>query len=132
LLALTQTAKEAIWLGRLFRALLLELDEPLTIQYNNRQTIRLVSKESAKLQTKLRHVNIHNHWLRQEHVADRVRTKWVKTSEIVADGITKGLPKGKFESFVQQLGLQDIRQRLLAIKRIEELRDQIRPAQEVV
>ena len=131
LLALTQTAKEAIWLGRLFRALLLELDEPLTIQCDNRQTIRLVSEESAKLQTKLRHVDIHNHWLRQEHSAGRVRTEWVETSKMVADGMTKGLPKGKFEGFVRQLGLQDIGQRLLAIKRMEELRDQIRPAQDV-
>ena len=30
-----QTAKEAIWLGRLFRAMLLELDQPLMIQYDN-------------------------------------------------------------------------------------------------
>ena len=97
LLALTQTAKEAIWLGRLFRALLLELDDPLAIQCDNRQTIRLVSEESAKLQTKLRHVDIHNHWLRQEHTAGRVRTEWVETGKMVADGMTKSLPKGKFE-----------------------------------
>ena len=50
---------------------------------------------------------------------------------MVADGMTKSLPKGKFEGFVRQLGLQDIGQRLLAIKRMEELRDQIRPAQDV-
>ena len=53
LLALSQTAKEAIFLSRLFKAMQLDLDEPLVIQCDNRQTIRLVYKESAKLQTKL-------------------------------------------------------------------------------
>ena len=39
------------------------------IEYNNLNTIRLITKEIATLQTKLRHVNIHEHWLRQEHQA---------------------------------------------------------------
>jgi len=54
LLALSQTAKEAMYLSRLFRALSLELDEPLSIECDNRQTIRLLVEEVAKLQTKLR------------------------------------------------------------------------------
>jgi hypothetical protein len=41
LLALSQTAKESIYLSRLFRALSLELDEPLVIECDNRQTIRI-------------------------------------------------------------------------------------------
>jgi hypothetical protein len=49
LLALSQTAKEAIFLGRLFTLIKLELDKPLVIQYNNQRTIRLVCKELAKL-----------------------------------------------------------------------------------
>ena len=43
--------------------------------------------------------------------------------------MTKALPKTKFSNFVSQLGLEDIRQRLALIKRIEELRDQIKLAQ---
>jgi hypothetical protein len=65
LLALSQTAKELIYLSHLLKALSLELDEPLAIECDNRQTIRLLA-ESAKLQTKLRHVDIHSHWLCQE------------------------------------------------------------------
>jgi hypothetical protein len=48
LLALLQTAKEAIYISRLLKVLSLELDEPLAIECNNRQTIRLLA-ESAKL-----------------------------------------------------------------------------------
>ena len=31
---------------------------------DNQQTIRLVNSEMARLQTRLRHVDIHNHWVR--------------------------------------------------------------------
>jgi hypothetical protein len=42
LLALSQTAKETIYLSRLLAALTLKLDEPLVIQCDNLQTIRLL------------------------------------------------------------------------------------------
>ena len=43
---------------------------------------------------------------------------------MIADGLTKALLKIKFNHFVNQLGLQDIRERRLSkIRRIEELRD---------
>ena len=62
LLALSQTAKETIYLSHLLMALSLELNEPLTIECDNCQMIHLLI-ESIKLQTNLRHVNIHSHWL---------------------------------------------------------------------
>ena len=86
----------------------LEMDEPLAIQCDNRQTIRLICEESAKLQTKLRHVDIHNHWLRQEHASGRIQVEWKQTTEMVADGMTKALPKIKFSTFIGQLGIEEI------------------------
>ncbi len=64
LLTLLQTAKEAIYIVRLFRVLKVELDESLTIEYNNLIIIRLLVEKAAKLQTKFRHVDIHFYWLR--------------------------------------------------------------------
>jgi hypothetical protein len=56
-LALSQTAKEAIFMSRLFKALSLELNQPLRIRCDNRQTLRLFD-ESVKLVTRLRLVDI--------------------------------------------------------------------------
>src|SRR5580692_4232938 len=67
LLALSQTAKEAIFLSQLFKALSLNLHKPLTIDCNNTQTLHLVKEETAKLVMKLRHVDIHSYWLWQEY-----------------------------------------------------------------
>ena len=66
LLAISQTAKESIYLSRLMKALKLDLHKSLTIECDNTQTIRLLVDELTKLLTKLRHVDIHSHWLRQE------------------------------------------------------------------
>lgn len=74
-----------------------------------------------KFATKLRHVDIHRHWLRQEVQAKRLRITWVPTAEMPADGLTKALPRQKHEVFIKQLGLVDIRKQLdLVEKRVGE------------
>ncbi len=60
-LTFLQTTKEAIYITKLFRALKVELNESLTIEYNNLITIRLLVEKAIKLQTKLRYVDIHFH-----------------------------------------------------------------------
>ena len=72
LLALSQTAKEAIFISRLLKAMILRLDKPLVVECDNLITLRLVTEESLKLVTKLRYIDIHSHWLRQEHAEKRV------------------------------------------------------------
>ena len=64
LLALSQVAKEALYLTRLLKELQITVPRSaINISCDNKQTIRLVTKDIAKLQTKLQHVDIHNHWL---------------------------------------------------------------------
>jgi len=61
LLALSQTAKEAIFVSRLLKAIMLRLDKPLVVECDNLITLRLVTEESLKLVTKLRHIDIYSH-----------------------------------------------------------------------
>jgi len=70
--------------------------------------VRLLNAKFAKLFTKLRHVNVHRHWLRQEVQRQALQVDWVPTNEMIADGLTKALPRQRFERFVDQLGLVDI------------------------
>jgi hypothetical protein len=123
LLALSQTAKEAIFISRLFKAMTLRLHEPLVIHCDNTQTLRIIKEDTAKLITKLRHVDIHQHWLRQEYAMKRVMFEWKPTKEMIADGLTKALPRQKFENFVRMVGMVDIKDRLAAEKRMEDLKD---------
>ncbi|KAF7566030.1 hypothetical protein PtrM4_054640 [Pyrenophora tritici-repentis] len=106
LLALSQVAKEALFLSRLLKELNIQLDTPsITIQCDNKQTIRLVTEEVSKLQTKLRHVDIHNHWIRQEVSTGRISVEYIPTADMIADGLTKSLPPNKWPEFLEQLGL---------------------------
>ena len=125
LLALSQTAKEAIFLSRLLKAMTLKLYEPLTIDCDNTQTLRLITEDAAKLITKLRHIDIHQHWLRQEYAERRVHFRWRSTKEMIADGLTKVLQKQRFDTFVRIIGMVNIKERLMAEKRMEDLKDQL-------
>ena len=72
------------------------------------------------MDTKLRHVDIHQHWLRQEVQEHRVELKWLPTAEMPADGFTKALSAQKHATFVAQLNLVDISDKLAATSASEE------------
>jgi hypothetical protein len=59
----------------------------------------------SRLQTKLRHVDIHNHWIWQEVSNGNLQVKYVPSADMIADGLTKVLSTNKWDSFLDQLGL---------------------------
>lgn len=106
LLAISQAAKEGIYLQRLMGALSLSLPKnELVIECDNRQTLRLLTEQSTQLSTKLRHVDIHNHWLRQEVQEGRIQVEWTQSAKMIADGLTKALSREKHREFLRMLGM---------------------------
>ena len=75
---------------------------------DNVQTIRLLTKDAPKLVTKLKHIDIHQHWLRQEVQAGHIKLEWVASSNMPADGLTKALHRQKHKQFMAQLNITDI------------------------
>ena len=61
---------------------------------------------------KLRHVDIHNHWLRQEAQNGKIKVIYIPTNDMIADGFTKSLPANKICQFLKHVGLVDIRDKL--------------------
>jgi hypothetical protein len=126
LLALSQVAKEAIFTSRLLKELQVALSDPIiTIKCDNTQTIRLVNEDVAKLQTKLRHVDIHHHWLRQEVTRKMIKVEYIPSDNIIADGFTKALPANKWASFLDQLGLVERKEAPLKEIELEKLQQQL-------
>ena len=76
------------------------------------QTVGIVNKSSTKLVTKLKHIDIHQHWLRQEAEAGSIVVKWVPTTEMKADGFTKSLGPQKHTEFVRQMNLINIKDQI--------------------
>jgi len=97
----------------LFKSLDFNPGEKLQINCDNLQTIRVLADDHPLLSTKLRHVDIHQHWLRQEVQEDRISVQWISTNNMPADGLTKPLTRQKQERFIQLLGLVEIKDKLL-------------------
>ncbi|KAK1913111.1 hypothetical protein P3342_002412 [Pyrenophora teres f. teres] len=112
--SLAQAAKEAQFLVRLQTELGIKLEDPtITIQCDNKQTIRLVNENTSQLKTKLRHVDIHNHWLRQEAERKKIRVIYTPTNDMIADGFTKPLPANKMQQFLKHVALVDIGDKII-------------------
>lgn len=105
LLAISNCAKELYAINRLFKGIRLQIPNIMHIYCDNTQTIRLLTAETPQLQTRLRHVDIHHHWLRQEVQNGNIAITHLPAQHMLADGFTKPLPKQKLQRFVQQLGL---------------------------
>ena len=45
---------------------------------------------------------------------------------MIANGLTKALPKQRFKSFVNMIGIVDIKERLNKEKQLEDLREKVR------
>ena len=102
LLALAQAAKEALFVSRLLTELTIKLDDyRIKIQCNNKQTIRLVTVEVVTLQTRLRYVDIHNHWLRQEVSQEKIVVKYTLSGNMLVDGLIKALTYPLHQKFVR-------------------------------
>jgi hypothetical protein len=113
LLALSQATKEGLYVGRLLKELTVRLDnEEIPIKCDNLQTIRLVTDDIARLQTRLRHVDIHNHWLRQEVRDKRITVDYTPSRDMIADGLTKALPRQAFDRFKSQINMVSIEHRI--------------------
>ena len=92
LLALSHAATKSIQWQQFFKEVGFNTEEKQVINCDNIQTIRLLTKSNAEFNTKLQHVNIYYHWLRQEVRKERINIKWMPTADITVDGLIKALP----------------------------------------
>ena len=86
----------------------------INVYYDNQQTINLLTSETIEQQSKLRHVDIHRSWLRQEVQEGRLHVKWIPTNQMIADGFTKSLTAQKHHEFVRMLNLVDVKDLVLS------------------
>ena len=105
LLAISEAGKTLQWWKRLFAAIDFIPGHDLSIRCDNMQTIRILCKDDPMIHTRLRHVDIHQHWLRQEVQTKRIQIDWIPTSHMPADGLTKVLVGQRFHNFIRLLGL---------------------------
>ena len=109
LLALSETARQTLWWTRFFSNIQLDTKQPMVIYCDNKQTLSLVEAETPRLMTRLKHIDIHSCWLRQEVQQKSITTGWIPTANMPADGLTKPLPDQKHQNFIKLLNMVDIK-----------------------
>jgi hypothetical protein len=119
LLALSLAGSQMEEWSRFFKGVSFQLDETPTLWCDNQQTVGIATKQEDKLNSKLKHVDIHQSWIRQEVEAGRLNVKWVDTDNMPADGMTKILGRQKHAEFFRQLRLVDISLRLERISGVQ-------------
>ena len=114
LLALSHCSTDVQWWRQFFKAIRFEPDEELSVACDNKQTIRLLCNNKPRLVTKLRHVDIHHHWLREAVQNGKIKIRWESTDSMPADGYTKALTMVNHRKFVESCGLRSIKDLLIS------------------
>src|SRR5437764_11196393 len=102
-MAQNNAATEGIWLRGLLEALALRDDAPTTLRADNQEAIELTKNPEYHRRTK--HISIQYHFTRECVENGEIELVYVPTEDMIADGLTKALPKARFDQFVNLLGL---------------------------
>lgn len=103
-MAITEGAKEAIWLRRLLGEICVQnLQQPTTILGDNQGSLNLSHNPIFHGRTK--HIEVRHHFVREKIVSGEVKLEYVPTTEQLADILTKALGKTSFFRLRDQLGL---------------------------
>lgn len=105
-MASTQATKEALWWRTFLKELSFPINSPAQLFSDSQGSMALAKNPEYHSRTK--HIDIQHHFVR-EHVANRnVHFQFVGTDEMVADVLTKPLPRDKHVTFVQSMGLSSL------------------------
>ena len=101
-MALTQAAKEAIWIKRLMEEIKIP-QSSITLYCDNQGAIALSHNPEFHVRTK--HIDIAYHFIRNVVQENTIKLVYISTEEQAADGLTKALSREKFQKFLYQLGV---------------------------
>ena len=109
LLTISNAIKKLLWWKKFFDSIEFKLNSEIKIQCDNIQTIRVFIHDSSQFIIKLRHVNIHKHWLRQKVQKQTIFIIWISLSTIIVDDLIKTLSSKRHIEFVRHLSLEQNR-----------------------
>lgn len=101
-MALTEAAKEAIYLGRFLQEIGIH-EEKITIYSDNQGAKRLV--ENPVFHSRTKHIDIRHHFVRDVYKQKLIDIKYIPTADMVADILTKSLHGPKHDYFMECMGV---------------------------
>jgi hypothetical protein len=105
-MALSYAVREAVWLRRLLAELVGEATNPTTINADNESCIKLVRNPQFHARTK--HIELHYHFSREKVEDGTVEVQHCSTKVMIADSLTKPVPKDKNEWCTKEMGIMQV------------------------
>jgi len=104
-MAAASAVKEGLWLRTLLSEIGLNINT-ITIRADNQSAIKLLKNPVFSMRSK--HIDVIYHFARERVIRKDVAFKYIPTTEMVADVLTKPLPSVKFSYCRTQMGIEDI------------------------
>ncbi len=101
--------KKLIWWIHFFQKLKFDSNQKIMIYNDNVQIIRLFISKILKTETKHRHVDIAQCWLKQSIQSDYFSENYLFIAKMITNELTKILSSQKHREFINQLRLVDVK-----------------------
>lgn len=102
-IALSDTVKEAKWLKRLLNDFGVEINEPVTLFEDNQSCLKFATEE--KFSNRSKHIDTKYYSVKDSIDKGIIKCVYCPTDEMVADMMTKPLPRPKIQKFREAAGL---------------------------
>ena len=103
-ISLCSAAQETVWLRNLLADVGFEQTQATTMREDNQGAMCLA--RNPKDHTRTKHIDVKFHYTRETIENNILKLVYCPTGEMVADTLTKGLPKSGFEKFRSEMGVQ--------------------------
>ena len=97
--------EEGIWLAKLQAELYGDIENIVPISVFNDNQACIASLTNGQFRASTRHVGVRYFWLRELVREGEVTIEYLRTDEMIADGLTKGLERGKHQGFTRMLSM---------------------------
>jgi len=103
-IALGFGARQAVWIRRFINEIGYSVaDGPSELLGDNEASIKLA--RNAEQHNRTKHIDVQHHYTRHLIEDGELTVAWVPTTDMLADGMTKALPKGPFLEHRERLGM---------------------------
>jgi hypothetical protein len=105
-IALTEGAKQLVWLRRFLHNLNLDQSKPTSIRSDNLSAITI--SHDATYHARTKHINVAYHFIREKVASNEAALTYVQSKENTADSMTKGLELHQHRYLREKLGYGDL------------------------
>ena len=104
--ALSHATQEVVWLRRLLNDIGEKQDQPSVMNEDNQGAIEL--SKNPRFHNRTKHIDVAYHFIREKVNDKSINVKYCSTDQMLADVMTKSLPRQTFQKFRDMLNVKEI------------------------